>query len=287
MLAAIRGFFFERGYLEVETPHLVPAPIPEAHIRFIETAHGVLHPSPELYMKRLLAAGHPRIFQIAHCFRDRERGDRHLREFTLLEWYCAGTDYRGLMETCEVMIRTAARDLGSSSIRYQGREIDLEGPWDRITVAEAFDRHAPEPLERAMPAGRFEEDLVVHVEPRLGTPRPTFLHDYPASMASLARLKPDAPEVCERVELYLGGLEIANGFSELTDPEEQRQRFERDVEERKRLGRRTFSIPEAFLEALGRMPDAAGMALGIDRLAMILTDSARIDDVVAFTPEDG
>jgi len=289
MLAAVRGFFSERGYLEVETPHLLPVPIPEAHIQFVETARGaVLHPSPELYMKRLLAAGHPRIFQVARCFRGAERGDRHLREFTLLEWYCAGADYRGLMETCEAMIGSAARELGlGRRIRYQGREIDLEAPWERITVAEAFDRHAPEPLEEAISNGRFEEDLVVHLEPRLGAPRPVFLTDYPASMASLARRRRDAPEVCERVELYLGGLEIANGFTELTDPEEQRRRFERDLEERERLGRRTFPLPEVFLEALDRMPEAAGMALGIDRLAMVLTDSARIDDVVAFTPEDG
>ena len=288
ILAAVRGFFFEQGYLEVETPHLLATPLPESHIRFVQTERGVLHPSPELYMKRLLAAGHPRIFQIARCFRDRERGDRHLREFTLLEWYCAGSDYRGLMETCEAMIRFAARAVDRASpMRYQGREIDLEGAWERITVAGAFERYAPEPLEEAISHGRFEEDLVVHVEPRLGAPRPVFLHDYPASMASLARLSPAAPEVSERVELYLGGLEIANGFSELTDPEEQRRRFERDLEERARLGRRTFPVPEVFLEALDRMPEAAGMALGIDRLAMVLTDSARIDDVVAFTPEDG
>jgi elongation factor P--(R)-beta-lysine ligase len=288
LLAAIRGFFSDRGYLEVETPHLLPAPIPETHIRFVDTAYGVLHPSPELYMKRLLAAGHPRIFQISRCFRDRERSDRHLREFTLLEWYCAGSDYRGLMATCEAMIRHVARTLGlASPLRYQGREVDLEGPWERITVVGAFERHAPETLEEAISNGRFEEDLVVHVEPRLGTPGPVFLHDYPASMASLARLKRDAPEVGERVELYLGGLEIANGFSELTDPAEQRRRFERDLEERARRGRRRFPMPELFLEALDRMPEAAGMALGIDRLAMVLTDSARIDDVVAFTPEDG
>jgi lysyl-tRNA synthetase class 2 len=288
LLAAIRGFFSGRGYLEVETPHLLPAPIPETHIRFVETAHGVLHPSPELYMKRLLAAGYPRIFQLARCFREGERGDRHLREFTLLEWYCAGADYRGLMATCEAMIRHAARELGlPSALQYRGRRVDLEGPWDRVTLAEAFERHAPGPLKEAISNGRFEEDLVVHVEPGLGSPRPVFLTDYPASMASLARLRPDAPEVCERVELYLGGLEIANGFSELTDPGEQRRRFERDLEERARTGRRTFPMPEVFLEALERMPEAAGMALGVDRLAMVLTDSPRIDDVVAFTPEDG
>lgn len=288
MLAAVRGFFADRGYLEVETPYLLPAPIPEPHIRFVEAGDGVLHPSPEVYMKRLLAAGYPRIFQVARCFRDEERGDRHLREFTLLEWYAARTDYRDLMEECEALVRSAARVLGpGAAVSFQGRTVDLGGFWERLTVAEAFERHAPRSLEESLSADRFDEDLVVHVEPRLGTPRPTFLHDYPASMASLSRIRPEAPGVCERVELYLGGLEIANGFSELTDPEEQRERFDRDREERRRRGHPDFPLPEAFLEALDDMPEAAGMALGVDRLAMVLAGCDRIDDVVAFTPDEG
>lgn len=288
MTAAVRGFFADRGYLEVETPILLPAPVPEPHIHFMETSCGVLQPSPEVYMKRLLASGYPRIFQTARCFRDLERGDRHLREFTLLEWYAAGADYRDLMDTCEAMVGFTAREMGfGDTLSYQGRKIDLSVPWERITVAHAFDLYAPHSLKESMTAGRFEEDLVSCVEPRLGATRPTFLHDYPASMASLSRRCPGSPDVCERVELYLGGLEIANGFSELTDPVEQRRRFERDRAELKKRGCRDHPLPEALLEALNRMPDAAGMALGMDRLAMVFADCDRIDQVVAFTPEDG
>ncbi|MGM0663570.1 MAG: EF-P lysine aminoacylase EpmA [Thermodesulfobacteriota bacterium] len=288
LLGAVREFFTARGYLEVETPILVSAPVPEPHIEFIETSLGVLQPSPEVYMKRLLSAGHPRIFQIARCFRDHERGDRHLPEFTLLEWYRAGTDYWGLMEECEDLVRTVAGRLGvGPALTYLGKAVNLEPPWRRMTVAGAFDRYAPMSLEEALSSGRFDELLVAHVEPGLGMPGPVFLHDYPASMASLSRLRAHDPGVCERVELYMGGMEIANGFSELTDPSEQFRRFQRDVEERNRLGRKAFRIPEAFLDAVKHMPAAAGMALGIDRLVMVLADCRRIDDVVAFTPEDG
>lgn len=287
LLSAVREYFVDRGYLEIETPILVSAPIPEPHIEFIETALGVLQPSPEVYMKRLLASGHPRIFQVARCFRGHERGDRHLPEFTMLEWYRAGADYRGLMEECEDLILAVSRrlDMGPA-LAYLGNEIHLDAPWQRITVAGAFESHAPESLEEALSSERFDETLVTYVEPRLGISSPVFLYDYPASMASLSRLRPRDPGVCERVELYIGGMEIANGFSELTDPQEQLRRFQRDIEERKRLGRKVFQTPRAFLAALETMPAAAGMALGVDRLAMIFADCRRIDDVVAFTPEE-
>jgi len=286
MMRAVRRFFDDRGYMEVETPHILSAPIPEPHISYIETPRGVLHPSPELYMKQLLASGYERIYQISRCFRAGERGDRHLPEFTLLEWYCTGTDYRGLIEGCEAMIRSVAGELGfGSTIPFRGREIGLDSPWDRVTVREAFGRYASVSLDAALASGRFEEILVGEIEPHLGHPRPMFLHDYPASMASLSRLRADDDSVCERVELYIAGLEIANGFSELNDPKEQRRRFERDLAARERSGEPTFPLPEAFLRALSRMPEAAGIALGLDRLAMVLTDQGRIDDVVAFVPE--
>ena len=286
MLRAVRRFFEGRGYLEVETPHIFSAPIPEAHIAYVETPRGVLHPSPELYMKQLLASGYDRIFQISRCFRHGERGDRHLPEFTLLEWYCAGMDYQGLMAECEAMIRFAAGELElGSRILYQGREIGLGSPWDRLTVHKAFEGYASVSLEQALTSGRFDEVLVGEIEPHLGHPRPTFLYDYPASMASLSRLRADDDAVCERVELYMAGLEIANGFSELNDPEEQRRRFAGEQTARERSGAPTFPLPEGFLESLGRMPAAAGIALGLDRLAMVLTNQARIDDVVAFVPE--
>jgi len=285
MMRAVRRFFDDRGYLEVETPHILSAPIPELHIAYIETPRGVLHPSPELYMKQLLASGYERIYQISRCFRAGERGGRHLPEFTLLEWYCAGTDYRGLMKECEAMIRFVAGKLGlGSSIMYQGKEIGLDSPWDRVTVREAFGRYASVSLDSALASGRFEEILVGEIEPHLGHPRPTFLHDYPASMASLSRLRAGDDSVCERVELYLAGLEIANGFSELNDPKEQRRRFERDLAARERSGAPTFPLPEEFLRILSRMPESAGIALGLDRLAMVLTDQAGIADVVAFVP---
>ncbi len=288
LLAAVREYFVGRGYLEVETPILVSAPIPEPHIDFIETKLGILQPSPEVYMKRLLASGHPRIFQIARCFRGNERGDRHLPEFTLLEWYRAGTDYRGLMEECEDLVQAVAKrlDLGPR-LRFRGNVIHLESPWHRMTVGAAFERFSPGSLDEVLSSGRFEEVLIARVEPGLGIPVPVFLQDYPASMASLSRLGAHDPGVCERVELYMGGMEIANGFSELTDSEEQLRRFQRDTEERNRLGRKAFRMPEAFLKAVERMPSSAGMALGIDRLLMVLADRRKIDEVVAFTPEDG
>lgn len=287
LLCAVRDWFSSRGYLEVETPVIISSPIPEPHIDFIETAHGVLQPSPEVYMKRLLSAGHRRIFQIARCFRDHEKGDRHLREFTLLEWYRAGADYLALMEECEEMIRAVAgRVRAGPALKYLGHEIRLDVPWKRMTVSEAFDLYSSESLDEAVSSNRFDELLVSHVEPFLGTPRPVFLHDYPASMASLSRLRHDDPEVCERVELYIGGMEIANGFSELTDPREQRLRFQRDSVERGRLGRKLFGVPESLLEVMEHMPASAGMALGIERLTMVLAGCEKIGDVVAFAPEE-
>jgi elongation factor P--(R)-beta-lysine ligase len=288
LLGAVRGYFTERGYLEVETPVIVPRPIPEPHIDYIEASYGVLQPSPEVYMKRLLAEGHSRIFQVARCFRGGERGDRHLPEFTLLEWYRSGATYLDLMEECEGLIRFAAGCLGRGPVLdYLGRVVDLRLPWRRMTVAQAFLRHSPETLEEVLLTGRFEEVLVSRVEPVLGTPCPVFLHDYPASMASLSRFKADDPSLCERVELYMGGLEIANGFSELTDPGEQLRRFRVDSEARRKSGRKVYRAPEAFLKAVKSLPASAGMALGIDRLVMVLAGCESIDEVVAFTPEDG
>lgn len=273
----------------METPHLVEAPIPEPHIDWFDADRGraVLHPSPEVYMKRIMAAGYEKVFQICRCFRAGERGEAHLPEFTMLEWYRAETDYRGLMEECEDMLRAVAADLGMGPcLKFNGREIRLDRGWERVTVREAFERHAAEPLDEAVSSGRFEGRLVEEIEPHLGADRPTFLHDYPASMASLSRIHPDDTGVCERVELYMGGLEIANGFTELNDSEEQARRFERDTEERRAKGLGILPFPARFLEAVELMPRAAGMALGVDRLAMVLCGARRIDDVVAFTGEE-
>jgi len=287
MVQAIRLFFIEHDYLEVETPQLIPAPAPEPHIDAISAGDGYLHTSPELCMKRLLAAGYPRIFQFSKCFRAGERGNLHLPEFLLLEWYRTGIDYRTLMEECEALILSVSRSLGKGEkISYQGMEIDLRSPWEKISVREAFDRRASLPLQMALEKGCFDQVMVREIEPHLGITGPTFLYDYPASLAALARLRHDDQRFAERFEIYLAGLELANGFSELTDAREQRARFERDLQHRNDLGKEVYPMPESFLESLDHMPEAAGIALGVDRLAMIFTDAPKIDDVVFFTPEE-
>ena len=286
IVAAIRDFFHARDFLEVETPNRIPALAPEVHVDSFASGSWFLHPSPEVCMKRLLAAGYESLFQICKCYREGERGARHLPEFTLLEWYRAGADYTALMADCEHLLADTAHRLGlGRCFVYQGQAIDLELPWERITVDEAFRRYAGVIAEDALAADRFEEILVEEVEPHLGFGSPAFLCDYPLSLASLARKKNDNPQVAERFELYICGMELANGFSELTDPAEQRRRFQEAIEQRNRLGKAPSPMPEPFLDDLSRMPEAAGIALGLDRLVMVLTDAAVIDQVVAFTPE--
>jgi elongation factor P--(R)-beta-lysine ligase len=287
MIEALRGFFRAEGYLEVETPLLIPAPAPELHIDAVQAGSLFLHTSPELCMKRLLASDYEKIFQICRCFREGERGANHLPEFTLLEWYRAGADYRSLMEECENMLLHLATTLGrGKNICYQGQDIDLRRPWPRLTVKEAFQRYADMNLEDALLTGDFDEIMVTRIEPHLGIQKPTFLCDYPASFAALARTKSKEPQSAERFELYLAGLELANAFSELTDVEEQRRRFEGEREAREVLGKKTYPSPERFLEALPFMPESAGIAFGVDRLIMIFADRKNIDAVVAFTPEE-
>lgn len=237
-------------------------------------------------MKRLLAAGIPKIFQICKCFRKGERGDRHLPEFTMLEWYAAESDYRALMADCEALLHHLAVAMGKDGVlEWQGRRIDLGPEWERITVAEAFQRYAPCTVEEALAQDRFDELLVEYVEPHLGMTTPTFLCDYPATLGALARLSPTDPTVAERFELYVAGLELANGFSELVDPVEQRARFLAEQKAIRLQGREPGSLPEPFLEALETMPSAAGIALGVDRLVMLFAGAGNIEQVVAFTPE--
>ena len=279
----IRNFFVNRGYLEVETPHRIPANAPEPHIDAVASDSWALHTSPELAMKRLLAAGYEQLFQICRVWRDSERGQYHLPEFTLLEWYRAGIDYHALMTECMELFFVLVPE---GKLSRQGRMIDLTMPWEKLTIAEAFTRYASMDLDEALATDRFEEILTAEVEPQLGKDRPTFLTEYPASMAALARLKPEYAQVAERFELYIDGLELANAFSELTDPDEQRSRFEADEETRRNTGKTPYPLPEKFLTEMTTMPEAAGIALGLDRLIMLLTDAERIDDVVAFTPGD-
>lgn len=271
----------------METPIRIPANAPEAHIRPVAAGTWFLQTSPELSMKRLLAEGYPRIYQITKAFRDGERGRYHLPELTLLEWYRAGINYGEMMTETEDLIRWVARRvLGEERIIRDDRPIDLTTPWPRLTVAEAFARFADRSPEAALTDDRFEEILTDAVEPALaGLGRPVFLRDYPIAQGALARRKPDQPDVVERFELYMGGLELCNAFSELTDPDIQRRRFEAEVARREAMDGTRPPIPEPFLSSLARMPAAAGNALGFDRLVMLLTGATSIDEVVAFTPE--
>jgi lysyl-tRNA synthetase class 2 len=286
-LRAVRRFFQESGFLEVSTPLVNPVVIPEEHIHQVETEAGFLLPSPEIHMKRFLAAGYDKVFQIGPCFRRGERGSHHLPEFTMLEWYRAHEDYRALADDCEQLLLAVSQDLfGRARIEYQGEPIDLDPPWQRITVQEAFLAHAGwDPLGEEE-SERFEQDLTEKVVPGLDKGRPVFLLDFPAYEASLARTKPEDPRAAERVELFAGGLELANGFSELTDREEQRRRFEETNQRRAAAGEKPFPLPEKFLAFLSHVPASAGIALGIDRLVMLLAGASHIDEVIALGPED-
>jgi elongation factor P--(R)-beta-lysine ligase len=287
IIRTVRQFFAENDYLEIETPIRIPAPAPEAHVDAQPSGNWFLQTSPELCMKRLLAAGYPRIFQICKCFRRGERGRRHLPELTLLEWYTAGADYKGMMTQCEALICAVARQAGFGDVlRYNGQRIDLTPPWPRLTVAEAFGRFTSLSADQALKENRFDELLALEIEPQLGVEKPLFLYDYPAACGALARLKPSNRRLAERFELYIGGLELCNAFTELTDANEQRARFDAERESRRQAGLTVYPMPERFLETLKDMPDAAGNALGIDRLVMLFADTTEIDDVVAFTPEE-
>jgi len=287
IIQAVRTFFIDNDYLEIETPCRIPVPAPETHIEVEVSGDWFLHTSPELCMKRLFAAGYPRIFQICRCFRQKERGSKHLPEMTMLEWYTAGHNYFDMMEQCEELIRFVARRAGFEDfLVYQGNRIDLNAPWPRMSVTDAFERFSSVSMETAVLQDRFEQLTAFDIEPNLGHNKPLFLYDYPAAAASLARLKPENRSIAERFELYISGLELCNAFSELTDPLEQRTRFENEQENRSKFGLQAYPLPEKFLDSLQFMPEASGIALGIDRLVMLFANTANIDDVVAFTPEE-
>ncbi len=283
IIQEIRNFFINRDYLEVETPYRIPANAPEPHIDAVASGRWALHTSPELSMKRLLAAGYEKLFQVCRVWRDGEKGQYHLPEFTLLEWYRTGVDYHALMTECGDLFSVL---VPAGKLSRQGRMIDLAVPWQELTVAEAFTQHASMSLDQALVSDCFEEILTSEVEPHLGMDKPVFLTEYPTSMASLARTKPGEPQVAERFELYIDGLELANAFSELTDQQEQRRRFAADEEVRRNAGKTPYPLPEKFLTELSSMPEAAGIALGVDRLIMLLTDSRSIDGVVVFPPDE-
>lgn len=287
VIQAIRDFFTRNLYLEVDTPILCPCIIPEAQIDPVTSDGGYLQASPELCMKRLLSKGFNKIFQICKCFRKNERGSHHLPELTLLEWYAKDNTYLDLMDQCQGLIKfIAARLKRENQIRYQGKTIILNRPWQRLTVQQAFNIHTDTSLNKALDDNSFDKILSFRIEPHLGNTTPAFLCDYPASLASLAKLIPGKPNYAQRFELYIAGIELANGFTELTDPVEQEHRFEKENRIRISQNKLPIPIPDKFLKDLETMPDAAGIALGIDRLVMIFCDTASIDDVVAFTPEN-
>ena len=283
---AIRDFFTDNLYLEIETPVLSPCIIPEAHIDPVTAEDLYLQASPELCMKRMLSKGFDKIFQICKCFRRDERGSKHLPELTMLEWYAKDNTYLDLMDQCEGLIKfIAARLRLENLIRYQDKSICLNQPWQKITVKEAFDRYADKSLKKALNDNRFDEILSFQIEPFLGNTTPAFLYDYPASLASLAKLLPGSYQYAQRFEFYMAGIELANGFTELTDPVEQKLRFDDENRIRQSQNKALIPLPHKFLTDLRKMPDAAGIALGVDRLVMILCNTTSIDDVVTFTPE--
>lgn len=316
IIGRIRQFFQQEGFLEVQTPILAPALIPESYLEIFETElwdklgrkyRAFLTPSPELWHKKLLVAGAGRIFEITKSFRNTDLGGHfHNPEFTLLEWYRPGADYQTTMVDCEKLIRFVTQ--GQPKITYQKKTLDLSQPFERISVIEAFQRYAqidetvlfdPKKLKkeakdrdyRISDQDSWEEvfNLIYlqAVEPHLGQDRPTIIYDFPAPFAPLAKTNPCDPRVKERFELYLFGVELADGYSELTDPIEQERQFQKEAGRRKRLGKKHHPIDWDFITALKEgLPACSGVALGVDRLIMILADKTEIKDVILFSGEE-
>ena len=305
---ALRAWFEAQGFIEVETAALQVSPGNEAHLHAFATEaltiDGAarplyLHTSPEFACKSLLAAGERRIFSLGKVWRNRERGPLHHPEFTMLEWYRAGDPYEAIMADCAALMRRAAEAAGARELTWRGATCDPFVEPERLTVAEAFDRYAGVDLFGDLPAQAraqgmrvadddvwadvFSKIIVEKVEPNLGFGRPTILCEYPVSEAALARPKAGDPRVAERFELYACGVELANCFGELTDPAEQRARFEAEMAEKQRVYGERYPIDEDFLAALAHMPEASGGALGFDRLVILATGARRIEDVL-WTP---
>lgn len=316
---ALRAWFDRAGFTEVETAILQRSPGNETHLHAASARVTLpsgqhltryFRTSPEFACKKLLAAGERQIVEFARVFRDRERGDLHLPEFTMLEWYRAGAPCDAVIADTVAVIAEAARTTGTRLFSFRGRIADPFAEPERLTVAEAFERYAGIDLLATLPGGRpnrdalaaeairwvrvadddgwsdlFSKLLVAQVEPHLGQGRVSVLYDYPAPEAALARVKPSDPRVAERFEVYACGVELANGFAELTDAAEQRARFLQAMDEKEaRYGER-YPLDEDFLSAVARMPQACGVALGFDRLVMLASGAARLDQV-AWTPPE-
>ncbi len=302
ILRAVRARFEAEHFVEVETPARVRSPGQEVHLDAIPTgASHFLITSPEYHMKRLVAAGLPRIFQIGKCWRGGESGPHHLTEFTMAEWYRAGVPLETLAHDCEAMVRAAVTAAGRDPAA-----LGLDRPFRRTTVRElwalhvgrelAGDETADELRTAALDAGIivgsatawddvFYQAFLDRIEPRLADAGPTFVFDWPAPLGALARSKPGDGRLVERFELYVDGLELANAFGELTDPVEQRRRFQDETRIRAARGKQVYPIDEALLAALAKMPPTAGIALGFDRLVMLALGAKDIRDVVAFDPD--
>ena len=317
--AGLRGYLTQQDFIEVDPAGLQVSPGNEAHLHGFATQavgnDGVgrsmyLHTSPEFAMKKLLAAGEKRIASFVHVWRNRERGVLHSPEFTMLEWYRVGEQYDVLMQDCLTMLRLAAKGAGADVLQFRGRICDPYQDFERVSVVDAFKRHANiDLLDSIAPDGSTDADLlaaaldkggikrapddtwsdmlsrvlVERVEPYLGLGRMTVLDRYPAAEAALARPAADDPRMAERFEVYACGVELANGFGELTNPVEQRRRFGLEMDEKARVYGERYPLDEDFLAALEYMPAASGIALGFDRLVMLATGAARIDDVI-WTP---
>lgn len=287
VLRLIRAFFHTKGFVEVETPLLLSTVAPEEYIEPFAVEGRYLAASPELQMKQLVSAGWDKLFQITHSFRKGEKGGLHNPEFTILEWYRLANGLEKLMEDMEQLFLFVARGLDRSArISFGGEQVDLSPPWKRLSVTEAFLQFAGWDPVAEFDQTRFDIDLVNKVEPRLGLEKPVFLHSYPAAAASLATLCPDRPEAAMRVELYIAGLELANGFFELRDPVEQRERFEIARERIRESGRTPPPLPEVFISCLTHMPPCAGAALGVDRMVMLFCDASSMNEVIAFNWEE-
>jgi len=304
VLRTWRKWFENQGFDEVETPCLQVSPCVEVHVRGFKTwlegrkpgegREVWLQTSPEFAMKKLLVAGAERIYQFAHVFRNAEVTERHQPEFTLLEWYRANADYTSLMDDCAALLALAGEAAGRSKVEWHGVVCALDAEPEKLTVAEAFDRycgldiHAADFVEAAKAKGfRVAEGdgwedvffrlMLDEIEPNLGRGRPTFLCEYPVSMAILSRAKPTDPRVAERFELYVAGLELANAYGELTDAKIQRERFKIDMDIREKFCGERFPVDEDFLKALEHgMPPSAGIALGFDRMVMLATGATDI-----------
>jgi lysyl-tRNA synthetase class 2 len=283
----IRAFFRERDFLEVETPLRSPAIAPEEFIVPFGSEGWFLATSPELHMKRLLAAGYDRIYQSSHCFRKGERGRWHNPEFIILEWYRTGADYNDIILDIEALVTEVAVRLGfGDTVKYQGQQINIKRPWPRLTVRDAFLKAAGWDPVSAPDPSRFDADFINKVLPTFSPRLPTVLLDYPASLASLARLKPGDNSVAERAEVFIGGLEMANAYSELNDASEQEARFREAIDLIQRERREVMPLPDKLLAALPHLPACGGVALGVDRLVMLFCDAGSIDDVMAFSADN-